>query len=80
MKEISGNWQTAINCIGLPGNLLALMIMGWATDRFGYRRTYAAGMLLTIAIIFMFVFLQSIRMLLAANALASFCWGLFRKP
>lgn len=78
-KQISGNWQTAINCIGLPGNLLALYVVGWASDRFGYRRTYAAGMVVTACIVFMFVFLRSIEMLLAANALMSFCWGLFRE-
>lgn len=31
----------------------------------------------TICVVFMFVFLQSLEMLLAANALGAFCWGLF---
>lgn len=78
-KAIPANWQVFINCIGLPGNLLAVFVVGWASDRFGYKRVYAAGMALTFAIVFMFVFLQSIKMLVAANACISFCWGLFRK-
>ena len=76
-KEIPANWQTAISNIGLPGNLLALAMVGYCQDRFGSRRTYICGMAFTICVVFLFVFLQSLEMLLAANALGAFCWGLF---
>lgn len=78
-KNIPANWQTAISNVGLPGNLLALFIVGWAQDKFGSKRVYIAGMGLTSLVVFMFVFLQSLPMLLAANALGAFCWGLFSK-
>jgi SP family general alpha glucoside:H+ symporter-like MFS transporter len=74
---ISANWQTAISNIGLPGNFLGLAVTGYCQDRFGSKRTYIGGMALMIAVVFLFVFCQSIEMLLAAEALAAFCWGMF---
>ena len=76
---ISANWQTAIGTILLPGNLLALFVVGWASERFGFKRVYAAGMILISCLIFMFVFLQNIQMMVGASALSGFCWGLFRE-
>lgn len=75
---IPAEWQTALSLVILPGQLAALLFVGWSAERFGNRRTYAFGMILIIGIIFMFVFLQSYQMLLAAEALIAFCWGIFQ--
>lgn len=75
---IPAEWQTALSLVILPGQLLALVFVGWSSERFGNRRTYAFGMVLIIGIIFMFVFLQNYPMLLAAEALIAFCWGVFQ--
>ncbi|BEI81861.1 hypothetical protein CcaverHIS002_0210210 [Cutaneotrichosporon cavernicola] len=74
---IDANYQTAIANILIPGNFLAFWVVGAATKRWGMRPVYAGGMVLITLIIFLFVFLQSIQMLLVAQLLVGFCWGLF---
>jgi len=79
VKVIDANYQTAIANILIPGNFLAFWVVGAATQRWGMRPVYAGGMALLTGIIFLFVFLQSIQMLLVAQLLVGFCWGLFRE-
>lgn len=74
---IDPNYQTAIANILLPGNFLAFWVVGAATKRWGMRPVYLGGMAMMIGVVFMFVFLQSIPMLLAAQLIVGFCWGLF---
>lgn len=76
---IDTNYQTAIANILVPGNFLAFWVVGAATKRWGMRPVYGGGMFLLIGLIFIFVFLQSIQMLLVGQLLVGFAWGLFRK-
>ncbi|EKD03514.1 trehalose transport-related protein [Trichosporon asahii var. asahii CBS 8904] len=77
-KIIPAQWQTSLSLITLPGQILSLLFVGWAAERFGNRATYCFGMVVIIGVIFMFVFLKSYQMLLAAEALVAFCWGIFQ--
>lgn len=76
---IPGNIQTAVSLMTFPGNLLSYWFVGWASERWGNRKVYMGGMVGTMCVIFMYVFLQNIAMLLVATLLMGFCWGIFRK-
>ncbi len=78
-RGIPANWQTALSNIGLPGGFLGLAITGYCQERYGSRKTYMGGMIATICVIFLFVFCQNLKMLLAAEALAACCWAIFSK-
>jgi SP family general alpha glucoside:H+ symporter-like MFS transporter len=74
---VDPNWQTAGQFVGLPGSFLGLWLCGWGQERYGSRKTYLAGMVAVTLVIFLYVFMQNLPMLLAAQALASGCWSLF---
>lgn len=50
-------------------------INGWASYRFGYKKTYLVAMASMIATIFILVFAQSIEMLMAGGILCGIPWG-----
>ena len=66
-----------VQLCGLPGGFLGLFLCGWAQERYGSRKTYLAGMLLSICCTFLYVFAQSLGMLLGAQAIAACSWGIF---
>ena len=74
---ISANWQAALQNVGIPGGFLGLAITGYCQDKYGSRRTYMGGMVFIICVVFLFVFVQSLGMLLAAQALAATGWAMF---
>lgn len=76
--QIPANWQTFFANILLPGNLLALLFVGWAVNRYGHKPVYCLGMVLTFAFVFMFVFAKSLDMMVAGTALMGFAWAIFR--
>jgi len=75
---VSANWQAALsNCVS-AGQVLGLLINGWASYRFGYKRVYLVAMASMIATIFILVFAQSIEMLMAGGILCGVPWGVFQ--
>jgi SP family general alpha glucoside:H+ symporter-like MFS transporter len=74
---IPANWQAALPLVGMPGSFFGLFITGYCQDKFGSRRTYMGGMVFVICVVFLFVFVQSLGMLLAAQALAAIGWAMF---
>jgi len=74
---IPANWQAALQNVGVPGGFLGLFITGYCQDRFGARKTYMSGMVLVICVVFLFVFVQSLGMLLGAQAIAACGWAIF---
>jgi SP family general alpha glucoside:H+ symporter-like MFS transporter len=79
-KSIPTNYQSAFQTVGIPGAFIGLFICGWAQERYGSRKTYLCGMAACICVIFLFVFAQSLGMLLGAEAIAAGIWALFSEP
>ena len=79
-KIIPSNWQAGINNGSSCGQILGLLLNGWAQPRFGYRKTYMAahvamastsesgsnGVMLSVTVFVLF-FAQSLPMLLVGN-------------
>ncbi|RSH93089.1 hypothetical protein EHS25_007442 [Saitozyma podzolica] len=76
-KGVPANWQSALQNVGIPGGFLGLFLCGWCQERFGSRKTYLGGMCFAILCVFLFVFANSLGMLLAAEAIAACAWAIF---
>lgn len=59
------------------GQSIGLLFAGFVCDRVGYRKTLGLALILSMGSIFIFVFCQNIRMLLAAEIVAGMPWGAF---
>ncbi|GAA5935223.1 uncharacterized protein JCM15063_000974 [Sporobolomyces koalae] len=75
---ITPAWQTGISNAVQVGQILGLMINGYCCDRFGYKKTIGASLLLIIAFIFIPFFATSLGMLLAGETLCGVPWGVFQ--
>lgn len=75
---IPSNWQSGISNGTTAGNLIGLLITGYAQERFGSRRTYIGGMIMVAGAIFIPVFSTSIAMFLAAAICMAIPWGMFQ--
>jgi SP family general alpha glucoside:H+ symporter-like MFS transporter len=64
--------------IGIIGNFIGLWFAGYGTARWGYRPMYIFGMVLMTAMVFLFVFCQSLAMLIVSQTLVNVPWGIFR--
>ena len=76
--QISANWQTTIGNVQTVGNLVGLLLTGFAQERYGSRKTYMAGMALMFCMIFLTVFSNSIGMFMAGSVLSALPWGMFQ--
>ncbi|ORX35580.1 maltose permease MAL61 [Kockovaella imperatae] len=75
---IPSDWQAGINNASAGGQVIGLLLNGWAQARFGYRRVYMAGMVAMAGTIFILFFAQSLPMLLVGNLLCGIPWGVFQ--
>ncbi len=76
--QIPAKWQTGLSCSASVGQILGLQITGWASDRFGYRKTMFLALGAITGLLFLQFFAQNLPMLLAAYLLLGFPWGTFQ--
>ncbi|SPO29090.1 related to Maltose permease [Ustilago trichophora] len=77
-KVITAPWQTGLSNSALVGEVMGLLLQGWASDRWGYRPVYMASMVFMTLTIFIPVFAQSLPMLSAGEVLMGIPWGVFQ--
>lgn len=75
---IPSDWQAGVNNAASGGQILGLLINGWAQTRYGYRTVYMIGMVAMTACIFVLFFAVNIEMILVGNLLAGIPWGIFQ--
>jgi SP family general alpha glucoside:H+ symporter-like MFS transporter len=74
-KLIPAPWQSGLGNGSSVGGIIGLMINGWASERFGPRRTYIFSMVGMIISIFGPVFSQSLMALTASEIICGLFWG-----
>jgi len=77
-KLLSAAVQAQMGNIGIIGNFVGLWFAGYGAARWGYRPMYIFGMVLMTLLVFLFVFCQSLPMLIASQTLVNIPWGIFR--
>ncbi|EPQ28691.1 uncharacterized protein PFL1_03994 [Pseudozyma flocculosa PF-1] len=75
---LSSAWQTGLTNSAVCGEIIGLAINSWASDRFGYRRTYMAAMAMMAACIFATFFSPSLPILSLGEVLCGIPWGIFQ--
>ncbi|KAK2070404.1 hypothetical protein P8C59_004896 [Phyllachora maydis] len=76
--EISPEWQSGLSNGANVGEFIGLLINGWVSERFGYRYTVIACLVLIMAWTSLFFTAQNVQTLLAAEVLAGIPWGVFQ--
>lgn len=77
-KEITAPWQSGLSNSALCGEIIGLAINGWASERFGYRRTLMAALFVMFCSIFVPVFMTSLPVLSFGDVLQGIPWGMFQ--
>ncbi|KAJ5758759.1 hypothetical protein N7520_005915 [Penicillium odoratum] len=76
--EVSASWQSGLSNGASVGEIIGLFINGWASERFGYRYTIMACLVLVSAWTAIFFTAPNIQSLLAAEILCGIPWGVFQ--
>ncbi|KAJ9092418.1 hypothetical protein QFC20_007373 [Naganishia adeliensis] len=75
---IPAAWQSGLGNGSSAGGIIGLLINGWASEKFGPRRTFLVAMVLMIGAIFVPVFAQSLPVLTFGEVLCGIPWGIFQ--
>ncbi|GAA6059559.1 hypothetical protein JCM10212_000615 [Sporobolomyces blumeae] len=75
---ITPAWQTGISNAVQVGQILGLMVNGWACDRYGFKKTIGFSLVLICCFIFITFFAHNLPMLLAGELLCGLPWGVFQ--
>ncbi|KAK3905502.1 alpha-glucosides permease MPH3 [Staphylotrichum tortipilum] len=76
--EVTAPWQAGLSNGANVGELIGLLINGWVSERFGYRWTVIACLMLINAWTALFFTAQNVQTLLAAEILCGVPWGVFQ--
>lgn len=76
--QVPARWQSGLSNGAYVGEIIGLLINGWASERFGYRYTIMACLVLISAWTAIFFTAKNIQSLLAAEILAGIPWGVFQ--
>lgn len=75
--SLSGEWQAGLSNAQAVGLILGGFINGWASSKFGYKRTMLAALLWINSTIFAVFFAPNIYVLLVGQFLCGMGWGVF---
>lgn len=75
---ITAAWQAGLTNGVNVGEIIGLCINGWASERFGYKKTMIGALIMMICAIFIPFFAQNIQTLLAGEILQGIPWGIFQ--
>ncbi|KAJ7091711.1 maltose permease [Mycena crocata] len=78
LNVIPAPWQSGLGNGSSAGGIIGLIINGWASEKFGPRRTYIIAMIGMIISIFGPVFSQSLEALVASEVVCGLFWGVFQ--
>ncbi|KAI1504533.1 general substrate transporter [Biscogniauxia marginata] len=75
--QLTGAWQAGLSGAEVVGLIAGALLNGWASSRFGYKRTMLAALLAMNATLFATFFAPSAGVLLAGQLLNGVPWGVF---
>ncbi|KAJ5438527.1 Maltose permease MAL61 [Penicillium daleae] len=76
--QVPARWQSGLSNGAAVGEIIGLFINGWASERFGYRYTIMACLILVTAWTTIFFTAKNVQSLLAAEILCGVPWGVFQ--
>ncbi|KAL1967138.1 hypothetical protein VTN77DRAFT_3429 [Rasamsonia byssochlamydoides] len=76
--QVPARWQAGLSNGAAVGEIIGLFINGWVSERFGYRYTIMACLILVASWTAIFFTAQNVQSLLAAEILCGIPWGVFQ--
>lgn len=76
--QLTAAWQAGLANGAAVGEILGLFINGWASERFGYRRTLLFSLFAVTCFIFILFFAPSVEVLEVGEILCGIPWGVFQ--
>ncbi|KAL2815711.1 general substrate transporter [Aspergillus granulosus] len=76
--QVPARWQAGLSNGAYVGEIIGLLLNGWASEKFGYRYTVMTCLVLMTAWIAIFFTAPNVQALLAAEILAGIPWGVFQ--
>ncbi|KAJ5972119.1 Major facilitator superfamily domain general substrate transporter [Penicillium vulpinum] len=76
--QVPAAWQAGLSNGAYCGEIIGLLINGWASERFGYRYTIMTSLALITIFTAVFFTAPNIQTLLVAEILAGVPWGIFQ--
>lgn len=76
--QVPAPWQAGLSNGVYVGEIIGLMINGWASEKFGYRKTVIGSLVLLTGFIAIFFTAQSVVALQVGEILAGIPWGVFQ--
>lgn len=76
--QIPARWQAGLSNGANVGQMIGLMINGFVSERFGYRKTVMVSLVLIIGFIAIFFTAPNIETLLVGEILCGIPWGVFQ--
>ncbi|RGP60897.1 mfs transporter, sp family, general alpha glucoside:h+ symporter [Fusarium sporotrichioides] len=75
---VSAAWQSGLSNGARAGEIIGLVLAGWASDRYGYKMTTVGALVLMIAFVFVLFFAPNIKILVLGEVLCGIPWGAFQ--
>lgn len=75
---VSAAWQSGLSNGARAGEIIGLVLAGWAADRYGYKMTTIGSLVLMIAFVFVLFFAPSAPVLVVGEILCGMPWGAFQ--
>ncbi|KAI1206020.1 sugar transporter [Annulohypoxylon truncatum] len=75
---VSAAWQSGLSNGARAGEILGLIFAGLASDRYGYKVTTIASLVLMIMFVFVLFFAPNIQVLVVGEVLCGIPWGAFQ--
>ena len=76
--QVTAAWQAGLSNGCAVGEIIGLMINGWASERFGYKRTLLTALVFLTCFIFILFFAHNVVMLEVGQILCGIPWGVFQ--
>jgi MFS transporter, SP family, general alpha glucoside:H+ symporter len=76
--QLPARWQSGLSNGASAGEVIGLLLNGWASERFGYRRMTLGSLAVLCGLIFLLFFANSVEMLEAGEILCGIPWGVFQ--
>ncbi|RFN54474.1 mfs transporter, sp family, general alpha glucoside:h+ symporter [Fusarium flagelliforme] len=75
---VSAAWQSGLSNGARAGEIIGLILAGWASDRYGYKMTTVGALVLMIAFVFVLFFAPNVKILVLGEVLCGIPWGAFQ--
>jgi SP family general alpha glucoside:H+ symporter-like MFS transporter len=76
--EIPAQWQTVLIDGALGGQVIGIVLNGWFTERYGYRKTFLGALSALTLFVIMTFFASNLAILLGGFILCGIPWGIFQ--